>query len=478
MKMKHSRPDEEITPSARLICHHCISNPYLKDLVRRTGKVGNCFYCGNRAKSYTILQISELILRAFDSHYAQVFDEETDYDDIPEGEPVNEAISEAAGIPETAAEDIRDLLAYESYDHELAQMGFSSPFDDDSWYIKKDIHDHHWQRQWEEFERILKFESRFFNQEGMDLLQSIFKDIGDMETHDGRSLIKLIVPGSELSGLHRARVFHQDEKLREALARPETGLGPPPAPVAYAGRMNARGIAVFYGSSDPGVSIAEVRPPVGSKVAVARFDVIRPLQLLDLTALAEIKINGSIFDESYARRLSRSIFLARLSTMMTRPVMPDDEAAEYLVTQAVADYLATRLKGTFDGIIYPSVQAKGLAVNVVLFHKASKVQPLGWPKGTRSDLSTAEYYDGEPEPEYRLNITFPAEPEPDPNYSDFLGMRDWDTNFGTNKRNPALAISLDSIRVHHVEAVSFHTLAYAVATSTATEQIPPPLTDD
>jgi len=50
--------------------------------------------------------------------------------------------------------------------------------------------------------------------------------------------------------------------------------------------MNARGVSVFYGAIDPRVALAEVRPPVGSRVAVARFEIIRPLRLLDLNALA------------------------------------------------------------------------------------------------------------------------------------------------------------------------------------------------
>lgn len=39
--------------------------------------------------------------------------------------------------------------------------------------------------------------------------------------------------------------------------------------------MNARGVSVFYGANDPTAAIAEVRPPVGSQVAVAQFEIIR-----------------------------------------------------------------------------------------------------------------------------------------------------------------------------------------------------------
>jgi hypothetical protein len=72
--------------------------------------------------------------------------------------------------------------------------------------------------------------------------------------------------------------------------RPDRHLGSPPSGAAAAGRMNARGISVFYGANDPRVALAEVRPPVGSRVAVARFEIIRPLRLLDLTALSDATV--------------------------------------------------------------------------------------------------------------------------------------------------------------------------------------------
>jgi RES domain len=55
--------------------------------------------------------------------------------------------------------------------------------------------------------------------------------------------------------------------------------------------MNAQGIAVFYGATDPLVALADVRPPVGSTVAVGRFELIRPVRLLDVEAFL-IKVSA------------------------------------------------------------------------------------------------------------------------------------------------------------------------------------------
>ncbi len=90
--------------------------------------------------------------------------------------------------------------------------------------------------------------------------------------------------------------------------------------MARAGRMNAQGISVFYGATRARVGIAEVGPPVGSRVTVARFDIIRRLPLFDLTALEKVYEQGSIFDRSRIRRLERAAFLRSVSARMVRPI--------------------------------------------------------------------------------------------------------------------------------------------------------------
>ena len=41
--------------------------------------------------------------------------------------------------------------------------------------------------------------------------------------------------------------------------------------------------------------------------------------------------------------------------------MPDDEAFDYLATQAIADFLATENEPRLDGIIFQSAQSKEAA---------------------------------------------------------------------------------------------------------------------
>ena len=57
--------------------------------------------------------------------------------------------------------------------------------------------------------------------------------------------------------------------------------------------------------------------------------------------------------------------------------MPESADQGYLITQAIADYLATNETLNLDGILFPSVQVPKDAspgLNAILFHKASGVE--------------------------------------------------------------------------------------------------------
>ena len=237
---------------------------------------------------------------------------------------------------------------------------------------------------WRSFENSLKTEARFCSQTAVNYLTSIFDGIGELQTRDGRPLVVDAGPGTDFHILYRARVFQSDHRIEAALGRPDIHLGSPPASLAAAGRMNARGISVFYGARNQRAAIAELRPPVGGQIAVAQFEIIRKLRLLDLTALSDIRVTGSFFD------LRLAVFLQSLRGRIARPVMPDDEPLDYLATQAIADFLATEASVPIDGIIFPSEQAGGVP-NVILFHKAARVETMNIPEGTEISASTGRW---------------------------------------------------------------------------------------
>ncbi len=472
----------------RLLCEGCVREPYLSALISKEGTDALCDYCGNQDKCFPMSRICDEVHGAFDRHFSRARmemnsyewamhkDPDSSFEFEPGGEQTIYAIMGVADVSETVASDIQEVLAERFGDFDADQLGETTEYDSELHYEEVRPNDREWHRAWLSFERSLKSEARFFSGHALQVLNSVFEGIGTMTTKRGGPLVVEGGPGTAYEHLFRARAFQSREKLEAALLRPDKEIGPPPSAFAASGRMNARGISAFYGATDPETAIAEVRPPVGSKVAIGKFRLIRSIRLLDLTALRGATApKGSFFDPSYADTISRMSFLRDLSRRMSRPVMPDDQEFEYLPTQAVADFLATDMVGPLDGITFPSVQAGGEAQNVVLFHKASLVQKIVIP----TDTETAVYQERTDEdgsyPEYSVTWRLPPDKKPEPPQSHTFGdplMGMWtvpaaaedDMDFGS-ARLETLTISSKDLEVRHIDAVRFDTEDFEVGFS-------------
>lgn len=445
---------------ARRICFNCVRESYLRGELKSKGKRKRCFYCKKTAATYSLEELSEPVSKAFEDHYLQLSDDPDD-----NGVPVIDAIEDATEIPREAAEDLQQVLADINYDHRAAKEGEDSPFSDDSFYEERGVSDFALKHEWDYFERSLKSEARFFSRSAATHLASVFSGIDKLVTHDGRPIVVDAGPGTAFDQIYRARVFQSDDELKNALCYPDKQLGSPAMPYASAGRMNARGISVFYGANDARVAIAEVRPPVGSQVAVARFEIIRRVRLLDLGALTSVSARISIFEPDSVQRLDRAFFLRTLTERIIQPVMPDDEAFEYLPTQAVADFLATENDPTLDGIVFPSVQAAGAALNIVLFHKAALVEAIDLPKSTEISASIGLHGSDGWERWYSVSEKAPSKEESDTDESLlfspalFLAAT---RDLHSDVREATLRIDLASIKVHIVNKVQYECEEYDV----------------
>lgn len=267
-----------------------------------------------------------------------------------------------------------------------------------------------------------------------------------------------VSPGSAFSQLYRARVFQSAEPLKRALIAPDRELGPPPAAIAPAGRMNAAHIALFYGATTPGTALAEVRPPAHSQVLIGRFEVQRPLRLLDVAALQSVLVEGSPFDPVQRERVRDAEFLRLLSQRISRPILPDHQLSEYLVTQAIADYLAYECTPPFDGMIFPSTQSSDGGVNVVLFHDASRVRPWTVPITSVVEADLMRSTEDGPEPDYDV-VEWVNDPRAAVRSSD----PDVDTDDRSDDARPiTLHLVNDSLEVRHVKEVAYTTTAHPV----------------
>lgn len=473
-----SSDDDEDGP---WICARCVGEIFLNREIARTGTVHACSYCETTGPAIAAEDLADWVEGAFETHYVRtssepdslqrmmMSDRESTYDFERDGDPVLWAVAGAAEVSEAIAEALLEILGDRHSDFDSAAMGEECEFEGDSYYARRGPNDIELQLEWKELERSLKSETRFFNKAAEAQLKRVFRGIESYRAAGGRRVIRVAGPGRSLKSFYRARVFHDGGRLEEALIRPDLGLGPPPTAVAPGGRMNARGVSLFYGATHPDAALAEVRPPVGSRTLVGRFDVIRPLRLLDVEALRSVYVEGSIFDPGYMGRLELARFLERVSERMTMPVMPDDEPSEYLVTQVIADYLANDPDLNLDGLLYPSVQQSGRHQNVVLFRRASLVASLELPPGGKVRVQLDERDGDDFVPHYWVSETVP-EPKPvaKPDENDgglvpLLRPTRWGPfDEPSDDREPALSVATDTLHVHHVEGVKIKTLPFKV----------------
>jgi len=148
----------------------------------------------------------------------------------------------------------------------------------------------------------------------------------------------------------------------------EEQLGAPPNFLAKAGRMNPAGISYLYMSTTKSGALAEVLRGPCCRAAVATFEVVDTLSVLDLTQLPALP---SLFDDENRRVREAVLFLKDFVMDICQPVQKDGrEHISYVPSQVASEYFAQLFKtpdgARLDGIVYPSAVSLG-NVNVALF---------------------------------------------------------------------------------------------------------------
>ena len=361
----------------RRICHFCVQDCILATGVLQQGTCALCFYCTVVRESLPLQHLAERVHEILQEHFNVTRHEPSDLEsamirhgliDFWErpGESVDAIIAEIADVDAAIANDVGTLLC-QRYD----QDGSDPLYGRDVRYLEREADATCFRNAWADLAR------------SKEVLNTILSGLStDRAFPQDTKVIREIGPNDEDRFVWRARVAQSHAEIEAIMKAPVRELGPPPAQNAPAGRMNERGCPVLYGAFDEHTCVAEVRAPVGSHVAVAKFELLRPVLLLDLDALADVYVVGvSHFDPDYSILQARAEFLRSLVRDISRPVMPKDEQSEYAPTQAMAHYLATEFdSGVYehqgiDGIIYRSSQTRGTGRNLVLFNHARAVEP-------------------------------------------------------------------------------------------------------
>ena len=383
-------------PEIQHICRQCVGDPILAGEVRCRGEVHLCSYCNRATQAFPLDALAERIHHVMATHFELTPDHPVEVEEFitialdldweRKGDPATAVIADIAGLDQPIADDVTEWLS-QHYGYHEVRYGGEDPYGFDAHYDHKDPDTSQLKNAWDNFRREIETQARFFGPYAETTLSKIFADLQTLGTIVGEPVIREIGPQDDERYVYRARKALSIEELHRILKSPTDELGPPPSKFAAAGRMNSAGIPVFYGAMDRNTCVAEIRPPVGSRVVTGQFEILKTVRLLDLNLLEQVFVETSHFDERYSEQYGRHAFLRQLVAEITAPVMPQDEAKEYLATQVIADFLAFKVSPRLDGILFRSSQTDGTGQNVVLFNHASHVEPILVPPGTNLDVS-------------------------------------------------------------------------------------------
>lgn len=369
------------------VCLACLMDNYLRDHLAQGPNP--CDFCGAPGPTVGLGAISEACERVLGELFVVVHENSpvTRKHRLPKvGSSLTTIVEKLGAVGPQALQALANATL-----ERWALRGSKGPYTQDNqpWFhIRNDLHAPV-SVAWAGMERSLREEARYLNPHAQQLLTSVLGGIHADTDGKGNPVVIEAGPGREIRRLVRARVFESQEAIADALSHPAKFLGPPPPGKGKAGRMNAKGQPAFYGATETRVALAEVRPPVGSWVVTAAFEIIRPLKLLDLRGLADLQVEfgESLFDPATLDAARRQDFLRMLAQRLMLPVLPEFEERDYFITQVIADYLAMHPEVPIDGIVYPSVQsisegAEALppgarpttGINVALFPRAARVE--------------------------------------------------------------------------------------------------------
>jgi len=391
---------------SKRVCYRCVADEVVRKEIKLKGTRHSCGYCNARHRA---IRLSELAHRV-DEVYRQfvtggeempVFDKESDkvhYE--AEGETPSTIIQEMLECEPSLADDIVSFL-HDRDRYGVIRDGDYDYYDDTSSYEVHIPDDPSFRFKWKSFCHSVKHERRFFNPWAKKQLDEILGRAlagGWLSKNPVRTIGKA---GDSIRHIYRARGTTGPEDQKRIFASLARELGPPPPNLRKQGRMNAPGIAVFYGSLEPETCVAELRLPVGSAAVVGKFKIRRALRVLDMTAFDGGGWPGSLFDPNAVQNYAWVRFLQNFHAEIRRPVQPDSETLEYLPTQVVAEYLASMVKPRLDGILYASSQTTEKKLNIALFHHACFVKA-----DSHSDTSRADEIEIDTDEEI-ITVTFP-----------------------------------------------------------------------
>jgi hypothetical protein len=324
--------DQGWSYSDRTICARCLSDPYLRALVKETASQPDCSFCERSGSKPIAIPFNELMAVISDTirqYYGHVDNEAIAYDS---------ETGDYVGVTYDTYDLVHDEIPTPSerddvLDEIIDSLGHNLWCDKEPYAITgPDLYN----LSWGSFCNTVKHQTRFF--------------FGSGEVDRDSEIIPVPLVLGELSGIIRNAGLITPLPAGTTFVRlraQKTGetcnswrsLGSPPPERATSNRMSAAGISMFYASFDVGTARAETTASLDMKESVrltaGTWTNTRTLRVLDLSRLPE-KPNF------YARQrwdLDQLIFLEEFVSNITQPVVHDGrEHIDYVPTQILTEY--------------------------------------------------------------------------------------------------------------------------------------------
>lgn len=351
-------------PSA-YVCPDCLEDAFLKTLIQAEASDCECDYCGKLTREPSAAPVESImpaVASALYYFYAEPTSAGVPYDEgwVLETTDTADALM---GVPLNCDDDLFDDVARAFFNTEWVA---AAEGDWASAHRNKE-----WSWAWQSFSEIVKHRSRhFFRLTGRELERPFAQSPLDVLQLVSEHIIRLGLIANLQSATKiyrvRERVGHADWPICA------DELGAPPNDIANAGRMNPAGISYFYASMSQTGALAEVLRGPPCQAAIATFQLINGLTVVDLTRLPPLP---SVFDEVNRGMREAILFLDDFVRDICKPVQKNgSEYINYVPSQVVSEYFAqvfeTSAGQTLDGIMYPSAVAPG-SVNLALFPRES-----------------------------------------------------------------------------------------------------------
>ncbi|MDP9901289.1 RES family NAD+ phosphorylase [Variovorax ginsengisoli] len=360
MEASSIRDEDNESP---FVCSKCFKDPLLKGRSYQLLRSRKCIGCNQEVYSaISVKEIAKALLPALPNHfmvdedlypgYSMGLSEIIKHAIGCENENINHQISTHLEKPDAEEDDF--------YSQHQEYCWKSSPFDSEEhqrWYVVGD---------WINIAESLAYGQRFFNTRARLFFESLIGEALEAKNSDNLNspaAIRMLPKGFQI---YRARRANTSAEIKAITDSPAVQFNAPPKETLSNNRMNAAGVSLLYTASDPETAISEVRPAVGQHVAVAEFITKKELQLFDFTALTK-KLSYekiSLLDPNHEGRAHLRLLLTYLHDEISKPARTTSN--DYIVTQALSEFICYMKEPHFDGIIFGSVQNPE-GINFVFF---------------------------------------------------------------------------------------------------------------